>query len=271
MARPQVEDGSVRIALSLFQAIYKTDFTVLERKILDVVIDMTYGANKKSAEMSVHDIRYMLGPINKNRTDRIVKTVESLIAKKVLFKQRIDDERYILGVQKDFDNWAMNVSKSDTVSSQDEGYKDNKTYKPNTLRGDTTSPAESIVSYAEKRLGIKLSGKLRSLEQGIARELYQLTLNRMERDTLASLYMVKDYIDFMAEDKWLSVHVKLPMSYMRKYYERWLRKQPKKTRSVRTDEEITGYRFRYDVVKERWVRSADKLVRPGSDKGKPTT
>lgn len=268
MARPKVEDGSVVIALSLFQAIYKTDFGILERKVLDVVIDMTYGVQKKSAEMSIHDIRYMLGTINKNRTDRIAKTVDDLIAKKVLFKQRIDDERFILGIQKDFDNWTQNLSKSDTVSAE-EGIYSITSNNTNTTTRDTVSPQVAILAYAEKKMGVKLSGKLRMAEQGIARELYQLTLRRT-KDGQASLYLIKDFLDEMAADKWLSVNIKLPMSYMRKYYGRWLAKQPKKTIPVLRDERITGYRFRYDVVKERWVRSADKLVRQAGDEGRPT-
>lgn len=256
MARPKVEEGSVSIATSLFQALYKTEFTSLELRVIAIVMDMTYAVQKKSAEIGIQDIRYMMGAINKNRTDRITKTVDDLIAKRVLFKQRIDDERFILGIQKDFDKWNVDLSKSDKMSHQ-EGlyiYKDNKP-----LRRDKMSPSQVIVSYAAMKLGLKLSVKMWSLEQGIARELYQLTLRRTKNSTEA-YYHLKDYIDYMAEDKWISQNVRFPMSYMKKYYERWLTKQPKKTIPVKRDEQITGYRFRYDVVKERWVRSADKLV-----------
>lgn len=266
MARPKVEDGSVSIATSLFQALYKTEFTSLELRVIAIVMDMTYAVQKKSAEIGIQDIRYMMGAINKNRTDRITKTVDDLIAKKVLFKQRIDDERFILGIQKDFDKWNVDLSKSDKMSHQEDIY----IYKNNKpLRRDKMSPSQVIVSYAATKLGLKLSVKMWSLEQGIARELYQLTLRRT-KDSTEAYYHLKDYIDYMAADKWISQNVRFPMSYMKKYYERWLLKQPKKTIPVKRDEQITGYRFRYDVVKERWVRSADKLVRQDDNKSRPS-
>lgn len=256
MASPQVENGAVSIATSLHQAIFQTNFTSLERRVLDIVMYMTYGYSKSKSEMSVHDIRYMLGPVDKNRTDRIQKTLDGLLAKRVLFNQEIGEGRYLVGIQKDYDKWLSEVPKHDKMSHQSSI---TNIYTNKQHWGDKMSPSEKLVDYACKKLNLKLPVKLKSVEMKRAKILYSQLLKHFG-EPVPALFFLKDCVDMISEDKYVLENVRFPMAYMANQLDTWLARTPRKTRTVKVDEEITGYRFRYDIKKGRWVRSADKLV-----------
>ncbi len=255
MANPQVENGAVSIATSLHQAIFQTDFTSLERRVLDIVIYMTYGYSRTKTELSVHDIRYLLGPVDKNRTDRIQKVFNDLLAKRVLFNQEIGDGRFLVGVQKDYEKWLNEVPKHDKMSGI-QLYSNNITNSYSIH--DKMSPIEKLVGYTCKALNLKLPFKLLGIERNRAKILYLHVLKELG-EPVPALHFLKDCVDMIAEDKYVQENVRFPMAYMANQVDTWLARTPKKTRTVLIDEEITGYRFRYDVKKGRWVRSGDKI------------
>jgi len=256
MASPQVENGAVSIATSLHQAIFQTDFTSMERRVLDIVIYMTYGYSRTKTELSVHDIRYLLGPIDKNRTDRIQKTLDGLLAKRVLFNQEIGEGRFLIGVQKDYDKWLTEVPKHDKMSGI-QLYSNNITNSYSIH--DKMSPTETLVKYTCKALNLSFPVKLLGIERNRAKILYLRVLKELG-EPIPTLFFLKDCVDMIAEDKYVLENVRFPMAYMANQIDTWLARTPKKTRSVKIDEELTGYRFRYDIKKGRWVKSADKLV-----------
>ena len=112
MANPSLEDGHIPIASDLFTAFIRFGFTSLERRVLDAVMFMTYGANKKSSEMTVYDIRLLLGATANIRTDRLEDTITALVEKNVLFRQQYQNGTTVIGMQKDYDQWGTLFGKS---------------------------------------------------------------------------------------------------------------------------------------------------------------
>lgn len=74
MASPQLEDGYIRIANELQEAIARYEFTGRERSVMDVVIRQTYGFNRKSAPLTSSDITRFTG-ISRPTAGRILKSL----------------------------------------------------------------------------------------------------------------------------------------------------------------------------------------------------
>lgn len=266
MADVQLEHGSTKIANELFQALYRADFTALERRVIDVVINLTYTEQKTRAKISAHDIRLMLGLLNKNRTDRIQKTLNKLVAQNVLFNQRLVNNEQIIGIQKDYEKWLVWNSKSDKMCRPKEDSIYITKLTNITIRSSDdkmslsgTSPYRLLTGYALEVFQTNLPAKNIGIETGVAKEMYQQALHKTSDPSLA-YWLVKDYIDHLASDKWVKQHVKMVLTYGRRYFARYLSAYPKKKpRTVQLDEQTTGYRFKYDVVKERWVRTDERL------------
>lgn len=98
MANPQ-PDEFTKIANELFAAIMQTDFSKRQRKIIDLVIRMSYGCNKKYALLRHIDFEL----VGVSKTD-IKKELEYLKAAKVL---QIDGECFVLN--KDYDQWRVDL------------------------------------------------------------------------------------------------------------------------------------------------------------------
>ena len=61
MANPQLEDGYTRIANSLYEALYRTDLTGTEFRVVAFVIRQTFGYGRKSKELSATYIATGIG------------------------------------------------------------------------------------------------------------------------------------------------------------------------------------------------------------------
>lgn len=273
MANVQLENGQTCIATELLVALTRCTFTPLERKIIDIVILLTYTVHKTKVEINIYDLRLMLGMSNKNRTDRIKESLNNLIVQKVLFNQRMSNGRYLIGIQKDYEKWTVWNDKSDKVSPEKNTESDRVslllhkdivlTSNSNTssLGSDRVSHAnyQILADYALRVFPSRLPAKVRGVELGVAKDLYSRALLKTHDPQLA-YWIVKDYIDHMSQDKWVKSNVKLILTYGRRHYDRFLSAYPgKKPRSAKLEEETTGYRFKFDVVKERWVRTDEKL------------
>lgn len=255
MASPQLEDGHLKIASELHRAIYQQGFTSLERSVIDVVMDLTYGANKGKAEMSIEDIRYMLGNLPNLRTDRLTKAVAKLIENRVLFKQQVSEGKFLLGIQKDYEKWFLEGD--DKMSSLSSLYK----YKANTTQSGqnvTQTTPGLFLDYLQRILDFKYSLKAWKVEYPRAKQLYREALQALRNPTDA-LYALKDYADYLAEDEWFRENVGFPTSYMLTRFERWLRHQPRKPLSVQSDENALGRRFRYNQKTKNWEVTQDRI------------
>lgn len=101
MATPQLEDGHVRIANELLEAILGFGFSQRELLVLLTIIRKTYGFNKKEDDMSASQIGAVCGMARQH----VTTTLNALVARNVIAK-RPGQFGMIIGVQKDHCKWV---------------------------------------------------------------------------------------------------------------------------------------------------------------------
>jgi len=106
MANPQLENGYVRIASELIEALARAKFNGTQRRIIDVVIRNTYGYGKKTASLSDGFISRATG-IHPKQINREINT---LITNNVLYLESKGDftNARIIGLNKNYEAWAGN-------------------------------------------------------------------------------------------------------------------------------------------------------------------
>lgn len=264
MASPQVENGAVSIADELAVAIARYKFTSVEVRMLIAVMNMTYRVGKTKSEISVDDLRYGL---NEKRY-RVEEAIESLVRQNVLFIQALPNGDQIIGIQKDFEKWGLPgvepLSKSIVLQNSGNTLKGGSTlYKVNTTSivvpkiGNHNAPPDKFLKFVLKEMGLTLGVAKWRKERQSAHALYKVALG-LCHEPLAALTAMKDHFEDKADTNFRT-RVNMPCTYMLATFAQWQKQIPNKPRSIRTDEEITGYRFRYDVRKGRWVSSGHKI------------
>lgn len=131
MANPQLEDGFVRLANELTEALYRTKFNGTQFRILLAVIRCTYGFNKKEHEMSDNFIAEATG-INARQVKRELK---KLINSKVLIvtnEGSYTEPRKIM-INKYYNQWG--IESENTVPNESDNID-----KANIAEDDMESP-----------------------------------------------------------------------------------------------------------------------------------
>lgn len=98
MANPQPTDAHLRMAHSISEAIMLRDFSKRQRKILDLILRLSWGCGKKYAYIPYQKDFQVAGIYEVD----IKKEVEWLIASKI-----ISQEGYYYWFNKDFDEWQV--------------------------------------------------------------------------------------------------------------------------------------------------------------------
>ena len=100
MSTPQLEDGHVRIANALLEAILAFGFSQREMLVLLTVIRKTYGFNKKADDMSASQI----GALGGVARQHVTTTLNGLAARNVISKSP-GEYGMLIGIQKDHRKW----------------------------------------------------------------------------------------------------------------------------------------------------------------------
>jgi phage replication O-like protein O len=123
-ASPQVENGFTKIANELLEAIYNTNLSAYETRIVMFIIRLTYGFEKKMDAISLS--QFEDGIIKKDGTiiakgtnlkhRHICEVISRLIEKNIIIKSK---DGYITqyGIQKDYTKWATGTPTSTTRTS----------------------------------------------------------------------------------------------------------------------------------------------------------
>lgn len=98
MANPQPTDAHLRMAHSINEAIMTRDFTKRQRKILDLIIRLSWGCNKKDAYIPHQRDFYVVGV---HEVD-VKRELDWLEVSKVIIRQ---DSFYWFN--KDYDDWGV--------------------------------------------------------------------------------------------------------------------------------------------------------------------
>ena len=113
MADIQVENGYVRIANELFDAICNSGFTALEIKVVLSVVRYTYGYNRKEAEISLGTIAKFLKCKGRSH---VSEAVAHLIRANVIHSVGVNNQTRILKINKDYDTWEIECSENGNSS-----------------------------------------------------------------------------------------------------------------------------------------------------------
>ncbi|WP_372997416.1 replication protein [Lutispora sp.] len=106
MASPQLENGYVRIANDLIEALARAKLNGTQRRILDVIIRNTYGYNKKTASLSDSFISKATG-IHQKQVNREVNNLIDIFIVHLEYKGDYNNPRKI-GLNKNFEKWRGN-------------------------------------------------------------------------------------------------------------------------------------------------------------------
>jgi phage replication O-like protein O len=103
-AGPQLEDGHIRIANELYDAILMFPFSAREQKVVGSIMRKTYGYNKKEDDMSASQIGDLCGLARTH----VTATLNSLAARNIITKK---PGRFgsIMGIQKNHRKWLRDL------------------------------------------------------------------------------------------------------------------------------------------------------------------
>lgn len=106
VGNPQTENGYVRIANELYDALLSTDLTKLELKVILFIMRITYGWNKKEVDISSGEISRGTGLDSGN----IRKTLTSLEDKKIITRVIAANKQYsTLTLNKRYLEWDTTI------------------------------------------------------------------------------------------------------------------------------------------------------------------
>ena len=97
MASPQIENGYTRIANELLEHFTFAGINGSEYRIILIIIRKTYGFNKKKDRISISQFQE-----TGMRRINVVRTIKSLIRKKIIFK-----ENGVYELNKDWEDWVV--------------------------------------------------------------------------------------------------------------------------------------------------------------------
>lgn len=101
MANPQPTDAHLRIAHSISEQIMISDFTKRQRKILDLILRLSWGCGKKFA-LIPHQNDFEITGISEGH---IKPELDCLITRKVIFR-----EDNIYSFNKNYDEWRVSLA-----------------------------------------------------------------------------------------------------------------------------------------------------------------
>lgn len=104
MSNVQLENGYIRIANELLEAIYKIRLSGLQKDVLFCVIRFTYGFQKKESELSVRFIAKKINSSAPRVTEALSKLIQLDIVK-IVEEANQNHTGRILTVNKKYDEW----------------------------------------------------------------------------------------------------------------------------------------------------------------------
>lgn len=159
MASPQLSNGYMQIAHELLDKIIEYPFKGYELRIILKIARDTYGWKVKKKQISFGNISKRTGI---GRTN-VIHTTNILIFRKIIFKQKLNNNKNLWGVNKDYEEWLM----PDGSNFQDYEYKEAATNKKSIWRSIwTTNFFPPIVEILEQEIGklIKTYGEVKFID-----------------------------------------------------------------------------------------------------------
>lgn len=140
MANPQIKDGYIKIVNSISWAFEKIRISGEEYQCLWVILNMTYGWNKKTRPISLKQFTVRTGIKKPN----IIRALQKLINKNLIVIKKDNKKTVSYGLNKNYETWKP-LSKKITLSKKKKnvGKKDN-TKCSNDLTDNKLQPPKDI-------------------------------------------------------------------------------------------------------------------------------
>jgi hypothetical protein len=251
MANPQSENGHLRIADDLVVAICRESLSAAQYKILLSIMSMTYRVGKTKAAISQDDLRYATG----EKRYTIQSEMGKLVDRRIVFVQHLPSGGRLVGIQKDYEQWLPKFGNA--ITSLITSNINNPPVRDLPKIGNKATPPGKILTRLLAELNIELTIGAWRKEYSKMIKLYVQALE-LAHEPKAAIQAIKDYFDDM-DNPSFRARVTRPASYMLGGFRQWYTAIPKKPRGIRTQEEVTGYRFRYNTLKKDWIRTNEKL------------
>jgi len=142
MANPQLENGHIKIANDIWDALAKIRISGEEWQVLNVILRKTYGWNKKQDHISLSQFVLATGLKKPN----IVRARQKLLSKKIIVIKKDNQLNVIYRFNKDFDSWKP-LSKKITVIKKD-----------NTSLSKKIPTKDTVQKTKRKKIGKKKMG-----------------------------------------------------------------------------------------------------------------
>ena len=157
MANPQTENGFLKIANELFEALMKTHFSSEETKVLRAIMRKTFGFHKIWDKISLSQITKVTGLLKQNVHDTIIR----LEKRNIIVRESLGPYRgYKLKVQKNYDKWIdlrkstlirVQYSKQSTVLQTELGEYSIQSTKVSSIQSTTKDNKETIQKKPSNR------------------------------------------------------------------------------------------------------------------------
>lgn len=140
MANPQLENGYVKIANDIFDALSRIRISGEARQVLDVIIRKTYGYNKKEDAISLSQFCLATGM----RRGDVIRGAKKLMDMNIISK-KANDIANVYRINKDFDTWKplakklRGVAKKQISISKIANNDKQKSYIQKTVSKDNTT------------------------------------------------------------------------------------------------------------------------------------
>ena len=254
MASPQHENGHLKIADDLVVAICRERFSAAQLKILLAVMNMTYRVNKTKASISPDDLRYATG----EKRYTIETELDKLIHRKVVYLQHLTNGIRVIGFQKDYDMWLPKNGNANTSNLNVINNISTRRELPNFgNKGNHNTPPGRILTWMLKELNITLGTGAWRKEYSNMVKLYTTALD-IAHEPKQAMQALRDYFDYL-DNPSFRAKVTRPASYLNTGFHNWYKSLPPKTRDVAEQEEIMGYRYRYNLNNRRWEQTSGRI------------
>jgi phage replication O-like protein O len=149
MAAPQTEDGYLKIADELVEALAKTNLSAHESRVMWCIFRKTYGWKKKLDWIAASQFKKITG-LDRRHTFR---ALEKLAKRRIIVIHTDDKNRRSYGIQKNYDRWILS-SKQMTSSRQMTHLSSKEAHTKDTITKDTIRRSPKV-----SRLGTPLKEK----------------------------------------------------------------------------------------------------------------
>lgn len=206
MANPQLENGHLKIANELIEAILAADLGRREQKVIWAVIRKTYGFNKKADAISNWQIAQLTG------IDRahVKRTIRDLVARNIvtaepsgLYRHGIEVQR--LAINKDHECW-LTGAKTATVAETYRGQNSPGNRGQNgSETGAKTAPTKDSKDRKTERTRARANGSPKRPDD-ISEQTWSdfLSIRRTKKAPLTETAWnrISQQLDLAAEDGW---------------------------------------------------------------------